>query len=151
MVEVNLILIWVGLKIVRVMLETWNVVHMQIQRTYLLLPKPSLFCWCQHSVCKKAAFFGKKIVPLLEATMWELCWRFFSSVFSFYRIKGYYQWKSITDHASWIRLPDCSKLSINQKSGNEATICWHDVIVNFFELAVFLLSSLVTSPSFMSI
>ena len=33
---------------------------------------------------------------------------------------------------SGIRLPDCSKLTINWKNDNDATICRHDVIVNFF-------------------
>ena len=30
-------------------------------------------------------------------------------------------------------------------------ILWHDVIVDFFQIVVLLLSSLITSPSFMSI
>ena len=33
---------------------------------------------------------------------------------------------------SGIRLSVCSKLAINQKHDNQVTICWHDVIVNFF-------------------
>ena len=32
------------------------------------------------------------------------------------------------------------------KKDNDATICRHDVIVNFFDVVVFLLSSLVTVP-----
>ena len=31
-----------------------------------------------------------------------------------------------------MRLPDCSKLAINRKNGNDIKICWHDVIVKFF-------------------
>ena len=56
-----------------------------------------------------------------------------------------------TDHASRIWFPDCSKLAINRKNDNDITIRWHDVIVTFFYVAVFLLSSLVTGPSFMLI
>ena len=33
---------------------------------------------------------------------------------------------------SWIQLLDCSKLAINWKIKNDATICWHDFIVNSF-------------------
>ena len=64
--------------------------------------------------------------------MRELCWRFFSSVFSFCT-KGYYFWKlSFTDYVSGIRLPGCSKLAINQKNDNDVTIYRHDIIVKFF-------------------
>ena len=55
-----------------------------------------------------------KLVPLLKAIVWELCQRFF------------------TDYAFRIRLPDCSKLGINQKNDNDVTICQHDLIVNLF-------------------
>ena len=58
---------------------------------------------------------------------------------------------SVTDYASRIRLPDCSKLAINQKNDNEVIICRHDVIINFFEALLFILSSLVTGLSFMSV
>ena len=46
---------------------------------------------------------------------------------------------------------DCSKLSVNWQNGNDVTISRHDVIVKDFEVVLFLLSSLVTGPSFMSI
>ena len=48
---------------------------------------------------------------------------------------------SSTDYAFGIRLPDYSKLSINQKNDNDVTICRHDAIVNFFDEFLFLLSS----------
>ena len=54
------------------------------------------------------------------------------------------------NHASGIRLPDCSKLAINLKNDNDFTIWRHDVIAKFFWSCRFL-SSLVTSPIFMSI
>ena len=57
----------------------------------------------------------------------------------------------VTDYVSGIRLPDCSKLAINWENDNDVTIFWNDIIVNFFDVVLFLLSSLVTGPSFMSI
>ena len=55
------------------------------------------------------------------------------------------------DHASGVRLPDCSKLAKNWKNYNDVTIFWHGVIANIFDVILFLLSRLVTDPSFMSI
>ena len=74
----SLTLIWMGflgvrfevggvnlprLKLVRIMLETWNLVreytHKFSLRKYIfLVPRPSYFCWCQ-DFCKKISFFGK--------------------------------------------------------------------------------------------
>ena len=34
-----------------------------------------------------------KIVPLFKAIVWELCNKFFSYIFSFCKIKGYYYWE----------------------------------------------------------
>ena len=56
-----------------------------------------------------------------------------------------------TDYASGIRLPDYTKLAINWKNDNGVTIFRHDVIVNFFDIVLFLLSVLVTGSSSMSI
>ena len=52
-----------------------------------------------------------------------------------------------------MRNPASEMLQIGHKSenDNDITVCRHDVIINFFDVAVFLLSSLVTDPSFMSI
>ena len=47
--------------------------------------------------------------------------------------------------------PDCSKLAKNPKNDNYVTIFRHDVKVKFFDVVFFLLSRLVTGPSFMSI
>ena len=58
---------------------------------------------------------------------------------------------SSTNYTSRIRLPDYSKLIINWKNNNDVTIFRHDVIVKFFDVVLFLLRSLVTSPSFMSV
>ena len=57
---------------------------------------------------------------------------------------------NFTDYASGIWLPDCSKLAVNWKNGNDATVFWYDVIVNFFSVVLFLLRSLVTGPYFIS-
>ena len=58
---------------------------------------------------------------------------------------------SFTDYASGIWLPDSSKLVTNKKKDHDVTICWHEVIVIFFDAVLFLLSILVTALSFMSI
>ena len=48
---------------------------------------------------------------------------------------------------SGIRLPGCSKLAVNWNDGSDIIIFRHYVIVNFFDIALFLLSSLVAGPS----
>ena len=76
----------------------------------------------------------------------------FSSVFSYCKKKVTIS-ENITfaDSVSRIRPQDCSKLAKNPKNDNDVTIFWHDVIVKFFGVLLFLLSILVTGPSFMSI
>ena len=51
---------------------------------------------------------------------------------------------------SGIQLPDCSKLTKNRENDNGITICRNDVI-KFFDVVLFLWSSLVTGRSFMLI
>ena len=41
------------------------------------------------------------------------------------------------------------QIAPNWKNGNDFTICWHDF--DFFDVVLFVLSSLVTGSSFMSI
>ena len=55
---------------------------------------------------------------------------------------------STTDYASRIQFPDYSILAINWKNDNEITISRHDLIVNFFDVVVFLVSVLVTNWAF---
>ena len=43
------------------------------------------------------------------------------------------------------------KLTVNWENGNDVTNYWNDVIVKYFDVFLFLLSSLITGPSFMSI
>ena len=50
---------------------------------------------------------------------------------------------------SRIRLPDCSKLTTNLKNTNDAIIYRHNLIINFFDVVLFVLSGLVSGPSFM--
>ena len=52
---------------------------------------------------------------------------------------------------SGIEPPDYSDLAKNLKNDNGVTILRYDVIINFFDIVLFLLSNLVTGPSFMSI
>ena len=104
-----------------------------------------------------SAFFAKnhpfvaKIVPLFKAMVWELCNNFFSFIFSFCKIKGYCYWKCkfydlcVQDRASGL-------LQIGYKSEKwQMTSQLSENSSIFFYLAVFLLSSLVTGPSFMPI
>ena len=58
-------------------------------------------------------------------------------IFSFFSV--FIRWKvtineniSFTDYASEIRLPDCSKLAVNQKNQN-VTISQHNIIISFFQ------------------
>ena len=45
---------------------------------------------------------------------------------------------NLTDYVSGIQLPDCSKLAINWKIGNDVTIFSHDIIINFFDAGLFI-------------
>ena len=58
---------------------------------------------------------------------------------------------TFADYVSGIRPPNCSKLAKNLKNDNDVTILRDDVIVNFFDVVLFLLSALVTGPHFMAI
>ena len=54
---------------------------------------------------------------------------------------------SFSDSASGIQLPDGSNLAINQKNDNDVTISQYDVIVNFFDVVLLLLSSFMSISS----
>ena len=59
---------------------------------------------------------------------------------------------TFADSVSGIRSPECCKLAKNPKNENDVKIFRHDVNVDFFfQVVLFLLSSLVTGSSFMSI
>ena len=66
-----------------------------------------------------------------------------SSSFFWFTTKFEESWSRIPWSAIWLR--DCSKLVVNQKNDDDddVIICWHEVIVNFLDVVVFLLSSMV--------
>ena len=89
--------------------------------------------WGRGCFFAKNQHFLAKMIPLLKEIVWELCKRYFSSVFSFCKIKGYCWWKcKFYRYAFGIRLLDYSKLANNQKNNNDVKICWHDVITKIF-------------------
>ena len=58
---------------------------------------------------------------------------------------------SFTDYASGIELSDCSKLTLNWKISSHVIIFRKDIIVKFFGVVSFLLSSTVTDPNLLSV
>ena len=84
-------------------------------------------------------------IPLLKAILWELCQRLFSSVLRFWKTKGYYYWKHnfcrlcVRNSASGLLLKMTSQFSDMAPS------------TNLFDVILFLLPSLVTGPSFISV
>ena len=94
--------------------------------------------------CKKLAFFGKSST-IAQINRMRAALELFSSVFSFLRYKVIVNENiSLIGNASGKRFPDGSKVAINQ-----TTICRYDVILNIFDVIMFLSSILVTDPSFM--
>ena len=147
--------ITLGIKLVRIMLETWHLVrkftHIYSFRKYTFQYQGS------HNFVDIRMFFVKsehflvKMVPLFKAIAWE-CVRDFLVLFSLF-----IRWKvavtenvSFTGYASGIQIPDCSKSAINQKNNNDVKISDMTSLSNFFDVVLFLLSGLVTGPSFMS-
>ena len=123
------------------MLEAWNLIH---KYTYIVsgnIPFSTMTLliflmtafFLQNSIYFFFFFFGKNSTftqsnsmrAVLEIFMYRPCVRNIAS-----------RWLQI-DH--------------NWKKDNDFTICQQDVVVNFFDVAVFPLSSLVTGPNFMSI
>ena len=101
--------------------------------------------------CKKLAYLGKNS-SITQSNSVRAVLEIFSSVFSFVRQKVTINENvSFTVYASGIRLPDSSKLAINQKNNNDITIAEMTSSPKFFDIVLFLLSSLVTGPSFMPI
>ena len=60
-------------------------------------------------------FFLAKIVPLLKTIVWELCWRFFSSVIRSCKIKDYY-WGKYKFYRPCVENPTSGWLQIDHKS-----------------------------------
>ena len=129
-----------NLKLIRIMLVTWNLV-----RKYTHISRLPCFCLCQHFFAKYQHFLSK-IVPSLKVMIWELRMKFFSYVFGFYKIKYHNQWKCKFCRPCF-RNPASGFLQIDHK----LKIVYMTSSSISFDIPVFLLSGLVTGPSFMSI
>ena len=112
-----------------------------------------------------SAFFGKKLVSfdnnstfnwsnIVRAVFSDLCLFkiFFSSVFTFYKVKGYINGNvSFKYYASGIQLPYCSKFVINWRNKNHISFPRWRHRQKCFDVVLFLLSSLFSGRSFVSI
>ena len=119
-----------SLKLVRIMLEVWNLVRKYAHildsgyitfsiKTPSILLMPALFC-------KRSTIFGKNSTFTQSNSMrvmLDLC-----SVFGRQKVT-LNENVSFKDHVLGSRSPDCSKVGINWK--NDITIFWHDFIVIF--------------------
>ena len=102
---------------------------------------------------KKISIFRPKQY-LYSKQQCESCVRDFLVLFSVFVRQKVTVTENITsaESVSGIRPPDCSKLAKISKNDSDVTIFRHDVIVHFFfDVVLFLLSGLVTGPSFMSV
>ena len=124
----------------------------QYTKTLLILLVSAFFC-------KKSVFFGQNNT-FTQSNCVKAMIEIFSSTFSFCKITinerlllkdTINENISFTDYVSEIRLPDSSKLVVSWKNNNVVTISQYNVIVKFFDVFLFLLSCLVTGPTFMSI
>ena len=100
---------------------------------------------------KNSFFFPKKY--LYSKQQCERCVRDFSVLFSVFLREKATVTENITfaESVSGIWSLECSKLAKNPERDNDVTISRHDLNVKFFDVVLFLLSSLVTGPRFMSI
>ena len=77
--------------------------------------------------------FLSKNVPLLKAIVWELCYRVFSSVFSFCKAKGYYYWRhNVCSLCGQNQASGLLQIGTKSKNDNDLTIFRHDVNVKLF-------------------
>ena len=107
---------------------------------YLLVPNPLILLMSAFS-CKLLAFFVPKSTfaqsNSVRAVL-EIFW-FFFSVFGRQKVTVNEK-MTFADSVSGIQPTDCLKLAQNQKNDHDVTIFRNDVIVNFFYVALFLLS-----------
>ena len=133
------------LKLVRIMLETSNLVckytHVCSFKKYTFKDQGPLHFLSGFFFCKKSAFWGENLVPLLKAKIVRAVLKIFLFCFQFLLDK------SFPDYASGIWLQNCSKLTINLGNENDVTICQHDVIVDFFDVLFPLSSQLLAQVS----
>ena len=96
---------------------------------------------------QKFNIFLAKTVPYWK--QWcESCVRNFLALFIFFYKATINDKVSFTNYVPGIRLPDCSKLTINQKMTMTSQFANITSLSIFFYVVLFLLSSLVTGPSF---
>ena len=90
------------------------------------------------------------MVPLLQAIVRELV-RDFLITFSVYLRKGAaINENKFRNSASGIFLPECSKLTVDWKNGNEVTSFQHDANCQFsFDAVLFLFSFLIYNNFFL--
>ena len=139
------------------MLETSNLTHKytpicSFRKYTLQCLDPLNFADVNNFSCKKLTiFFPKKY--LYSKRQCESCVRDFLVLLSVFLRQKVTITENIifAESVSGIRSPDCFKLARNPKNDNDVTIFRHDVNINFFDVVLFHLSSLVTGPSFMSI
>ena len=122
-------------KLVRIMLETWNLarnyVHICSFRKYSCSYQDSLnFANVSIFLAKNS----KKKSPSTQSNGMRAVLEIFSHVFGSCKIKGYTINENVSfrDHTSRIRFPDCSKFTINRRNDNDVKIYGNDLIVNFF-------------------
>ena len=144
-----------SLKLVRIMLETLNwgrkFTHTYTFRKHRFQYQVPLNFADLSAFCTKNQHFSVKMVPLLKAIVWQLYKRFFNSVWSFCKVNSNCLWK-----CNFYRLcfrnsaKTRSKLVKTQKITNNVKFAEMTSLSKYLTLFLFVLSSLVTGPSFMS-
>ena len=144
------------LKLVRIMLVTSNLARKytpicSFRKYSFYYLDPLSFADVTIFLQKNSVFCPKKY--LYSKQECENCVRNFLVLFSVFVRQKITITENITfrDSVSGIRPRECSKLAKNLKNDNDVTIFRLGVISNFFDVFLFLLSILLTGPSFMSI
>ena len=117
-------------KLVRIILENWNLVYKYTHTCGFI---KYTFKYQNHLNFADVSIFCKKIslVPLLKALVWQLCLRFFS----FVKKVAINQNVRTIDHESRIWLPSCYKWNTNRKNDKDIMMCQHDRIIPFFSMS----------------
>ena len=119
------------------MVEAWNLVR---KDTHICsFTKYTFQCQGPLNSADGSIFFFCKNVTFAQSNSVKAVIDIFSSVFTYCKIFQVTFNKNVCfiDQATGIRLPDCSKLSINRKNYNDLTICRHGVIVSFLKFFCF--------------
>ena len=83
-----------------------------------------------------SAFFFGKDSTFTQSNTVRVCYRCFSSAFSFCEVT-INEHISVTNYVYEIRLLNCFKSTINRKNNNDVRICWQDIVVSFFDVILF--------------